>query len=77
MGGEMVRKEGKVRGEENQPCIHSNHTCEPAAVAMETRGACSESVLSQGRHNFLQKKSFDKNKEKIMKATLSRTQGHC
>lgn len=56
----MVRKEGKVRGEEIQPCFHSNHTCEPAAVAMETRGGCSEAALSQGRHNFffffLQKK---------------------
>lgn len=65
----MVRKEGKVRGEEIQPCFHSNHTCKPAAVAMETRGGCSEAALSQGRHNFFfffftKKIPFDKNKEK-------------
>lgn len=66
-----MRKAGKLeRREENQPCFYSNHTCEPAAVTMETKGSRLQRLCaSQGETQFLTKKiPFDKNKEKIRKS---------
>lgn len=54
-----LRKDENVR-RESHPSFYSNHTCEPAAVTMETRRACSEPALSQGRQ-FLKKTKQNKN----------------